>query len=304
MQTKTKNLSLTTREFLRPKLMQYPKVHRFSISLQNIYCFLTGFMHVLPDFYIIGAAKSGTSSLYEYLIQHPAIYSAVSKEPRFFDKYYDRGINYYRVGFPFKFQKFSAKRSGKDFVTGEATVRYLDHPFVPKRIKELTPNAKFLVLLRNPIERAFSHYTMMASKRKEELTFEEAINQEQTRTKKEFEKMEQNQHYYSSEFYHHAYLDRGIYVKKLQLWMNVFPKNQFLIIQSENFFKNPSLTYKSILKFLNLSNWELNEYKTIGPGKYKKSQMNPNTRKKLIEYFKPYNEQLFEFLGERFDWNE
>ena len=73
------------------------------------YCGATGFLHVKPDFYIIGFAKCGTTSLFEYLISHPNIHPPKGKEIDFFDRLYSRGINWYKVGFPFTIQKFIEK---------------------------------------------------------------------------------------------------------------------------------------------------------------------------------------------------
>jgi len=262
-------------------------------------------MHVLPDYYIIGAAKSGTTSLYDYLVQHQCVQPITTKEPRFFDKYYNRGENWYRINFPFTFQKFiSEKINKKKFITGDATPRYLDHPHAPHRIKKITPNAKFIILLRNPIDRAYSNYNMRINAKREHLSFEDTIEKERKQGKDEFKKMQQNEEYYSRDYYHNAYLDRSIYVDKLKRWMEVFPKEKFLIIQSEEFFKDTSKMYKEVLEFLNLPNQELPEYKQIGKAKYKQPKMNSETRKKLVEYFKPHNERLYEFLGRRFDWDE
>lgn len=304
MKLKINELSFSSRQYIRPALNKHKTFHKFTLTIHSIYYNLTGNFHLLPDFYILGAAKSGTSSLYEYLIQHPFIHSAFTKEPRFFDKYFYKGINWYKIQFPTKIQKFiDEKFLKKKFLTGESTVRYLDHPFVPQRIKKITPNAKFIILLRNPIDRAFSHYTMMEHKHKEDLSFDEAISKESERTREEFAMMEKDENYYSSEYYHHAYLDRGIYYKKIEKWFKVFPKEQFLIIQSEELFKNPNETYQQIIKFLNLPDWKLKNYSIVGPGKYKKQKISNEARKKLTEFFKPHNERLFELLRKKFDWN-
>ena len=274
------------------------------VSLHRKYCTLTGFLHVLPDFYVIGAAKCGTSSLYDYLIKHPSIQPVVIKEIRYFGKYYNRGLNWYRVCFPFRFQKYYVKNIlKKDFLTGEATPRYLDNPHVPGRIKQITPNAKFIALLRNPIDRAYSHHNMMFNGGDETLSFEDAIKKEEERTHEEFKKMENDGNYYSDKYFQQAFLHRGIYVDKLKQWMKVFPKEQFLIIQSEEFFNNTPTEYNKILKFLGLPEWELTDYKGVGMGKYK-SKLDPTTRKELIEFFRPHNERLYEFLGTRFDWDQ
>jgi len=300
LQTQLNQTTRNIRKFLRPRLAKHHNLHKIVISSHRKYCSMTGFLHVLPDYLIIGAQKSGTNSLYWYLLQHPLVGPAITKEIRFFDKYYDRGLNWYRVCFPFKIQKFFTK----NFVTGEATERYLDYPSSPQRVKKNLPNAKFILLLRNPVDRAYSHYNMRFNARKETLSFEDAIAQETERTQGEFEKMKNDENYYSRDYFHHSYLDRGIYEKKIKRWMDVFPKEQFLIIQSEEFLKHKSEYYNKVLKFLNLPSWELLDYKEIGLAKYKQSKMREDTRKKLVEFFKPHNEKLYEFLGVNFSWDK
>ncbi len=294
-----------TREFLRPRLAKHRKLHDFVISLDRAYSNLTGFAHVFPDFYLIGAQKCGTSALYDYLVQHPSIHPCITKEPRFFDKYYLRGINWYRSCFPFTLKKNIEKNLfHRKFLTGEATERYFEHPHVPERIKKVTPNSKFIALLRNPTTRAYSHYNMRYESKKEELSFEQALNQEKERTKGEFKKMLEDENYYSKDYFHHSYLDRGIYFDKLKRWMKVFPKEQFLILKSEEFFKDPNTTYNKVLKFLDLPKWQLQEYKKIGAGVYKRPAIEPQLKQQLDEFYKPYNEKLYKLLETRFDWND
>jgi len=300
MQPQTKKPA-NFRRTLRKKLKQNPQLHQSVISLHGVYCSLTGFMHVLPDFYIIGAAKCGTTSLYQYLIRHPSVNPGIGKEIHFFEDLYYRGENWYRACFPFKFQKFFSQLNHHAFVTGDSTPRYIDHPHVPKRIQKLTPNAKFIVMLRNPIDRAFSHYNMNLKNKYESLSFEEAIKREPERIKDEFEKMEKTGKV-SHEYYLYACLDRGIYVDRLKRWMNVFPKENFLIIKSEDFFEDTSHHYKKVLEFLNLSSFELDEYGAHMTGHYKEKQIEPNVRKQLEEFFQPHNEKLYEFLNRDFAW--
>ena len=292
------------RNNVRLRLQNHPKLHKFAVYSHRKYCTLTGCLHVLPDYLILGAQKSGTNSLYWYLRQHPYVKRATTKEILFFDKYYDRGLDWYRVNFPLKIQKDFLKILGKDLLTGEATERYLDHPLAPYRVKESIPNVKFIILLRNPIDRAYSHYNMRHGAGNEPLSFEEAIQKEQDRTKGEFEKMQKDETYYSMAYFHHSYLDRGIYVDKIKRWMSVFPKEQFLILQSEEFLKNTSSIYKKVLKFLELPEWELLEYEEVGRAEYKHPKMNDDTRQKLIEFFRSHNKRLYEFLGVNYNWED
>jgi len=304
MQTQINKVTGGMRLYLRPRLRKHPYFHQLSINVHRKYCKLTGFLHVLPNFYIIGAAKCGTSSLYEYLIYHPEVQPAVTKEVHFFDHYFERGLNWYKVCFPLKLHKFFVQNLGKKkFITGEASPRYIDHPNSPKRIKEITPKAKFIVLLRNPIDRAYSHYNMNVRQGIETLSFEEAIEQQTKRTKDEFKKMEEDENYYSKPYFSYSYIERGIYIKKLEHWMKYFSKEQFLVLKSEDMLKKPNETYQQILKFLNLSPWVLKEYKHYRVSSYKKPLINPATRQQLRDFFKPHNEKLSEFLGKNFEWD-
>ncbi|MEJ2557594.1 MAG: sulfotransferase domain-containing protein, partial [Anaerolineae bacterium] len=123
------------------------------------YRLITRFMRVLPDFLIIGAQKCGTDSLFRYLGGHPCIKLASSKEAHYFDLKFDKGINWYRSHFPLIPYKYSVKRLRKqDLITGEATPYYLFHPHAPGRAAAIVPHVKLIVLLRNPADRAYSHY--------------------------------------------------------------------------------------------------------------------------------------------------
>ena len=296
------HLDPVSRKKIRQHISKYPHFHDAVKRIHRIYCKLTGNFHVLPDFYIIGTEKGGTSSLYGYLVQHPDIYSAVTKEINFFGRYYLRGINWYKVNFPSKFQKFFREKIlRKKFLTGEASVRYLDHPHAAYRIKETTPNAKFIILLRNPVNRAYSQHSMIVRGGHENLSFEEAVEKESIRTKVEFEKMKKDPSYYSNSFFRYSYLSRGIYVNSLKLWMSIFPKENFLILNSEEFFKNPSKIFNRTLDFLNVKNIDLDEYKVFR-AQNKNPPMNQTLREKLEQFFIPHNQKLYDFLKIDFGW--
>jgi len=289
---------------LRHKLEKYPKLQKIVTSIYLKYCNATGFLHTTPDFYIIGFAKCGTTSLFEYLISHPNVHPPKGKEIDFFDRLYSRGINWYKVGFPFKIQKFfDTVFLRKKFLTGEATPRYIEHPHAINRIKEITPNAKFIILLRNPIDRAFSQHNMNVKNDYEINNFSDALKEEPRRIANRIEKMSNDVSYYSWNFDLYAYLEHGIYVDKIKRWMEVFPKEQFFIIQSEEFLKNPSKIYNDVLEFLGLANWEPKEFVLYKKREYKE-KMNSDLRNELVEYFKPHNKRLYDFLGKSFDWDK
>ena len=291
------------RKNIIPKLSKHPKIRLFFSNLYKIYFSIFGHLHVLPDFYIIGTQKGGTSSLYDYLITHPSIEPCYTKEPSYFDRYFERGLHWYKVSFPFKLHKFiKINFFKKNFLTGEASVRYLDHPFAPQRIKEITPDAKFIILLRNPISRSFSQYSRVKGNNRENLSFKEAFLNESKRTKDDFKKIYENPLYYADSYFTYSYFERGLYVDKIKRWMEVFPKEQFLIIQSEEFFKNPSKTYNDVLEFLGLKLFSLKKFEI--KGKVNKNRtIDDDFRNELVDYYKPHNQKLYDFLGKSFDWN-
>jgi len=289
----------------RIKVGTWLRKHKTSLavarSLNKVLYTTTGSVHILPDFLIIGAARSGTTSLYEYLIKHPSIMPAVGKEIYFFDKKFNRGGNWYKSFFATKLTKsrLESIQKGK-CITGEATPRYLYHPHSPNRVYDLIPKVKLIVLLRNPIDRAYSHYQMEKEHEHEELTFEEATQQEEDRVREDMKRMDTDENFYSVNFYRKSYLTRGIYVNQLKRWFKKFPREQFRIIKSEDFYEKTPKIYQQVLDFLGLPKFELKSFKAYKMRKY--SGITPETRKKLNEYFRPHNEQLYQLLDRNFGW--
>lgn len=267
-----------------------------------LYRGLTSPLRVSPDFIIIGAQKCGTTSLYNYLIQHPCIFPAFRKELNFFDIGFQRGNLWYRSYFPTAFYKTYKERIyNQNTITGEATPQYLFHPLAAERIAQTLPNAKFIVLLRNPVTRAFSHFNHMKVRGFESLSFEEALERESSIMKAELEKINQNRCYHCTDFLNHSYVSRGIYIDQLKRWMIFFPREQFLFIKYEDFTTDPATSFRDALNFLGLPEWELSNYSSFNSGKYS-SSLNLETKKYLMDFFEPYNQRLYEFLDTSFDW--
>jgi hypothetical protein len=248
-------------------------------------------MPKMPDFLIIGASKCGTTSLFNYIIQHPEVIRGRKKEIHFFNHHYNKGITWYRKQFPLLKNR---KGYSKKAITGEATPNYLYRHEIPQKVHESMPNVKLIVLLRDPVERAFSHYQHRERKRimtksnvKEE--FEEAV-------KEQIEVINS-----SEEVIHKSYIYQGLYVEHLKAWMNIFPKEQFLIIKSEELFTNPEKIVDEVFDFLDLYPLKLTEYHHYHAGNYK-DVMTPEIRSTLVDFFKPYNKKLNKFLNRDFGW--
>ncbi|MDQ6660392.1 MAG: sulfotransferase domain-containing protein, partial [Chloroflexota bacterium] len=248
----------------------------------------------MPDFLIIGTQKGGTTSLYNYLQVHTDITSAVRKEVHFFDRRFNlnRGLAWYRGHFPTKVEKYYAQRFRlQAFLTGEATPEYLFLPHIPKRVAQVLPHVKLIVLLRNPIDRAYSQYQHAVVQGHETRSFEEAIYAQEAGIAEERTMILQDEDYEPYTYMQHCYLLRSIYIDQLQRWMSLFPREQFLILKSEAFYADPAVALKQVLGFLNVPISEAHlrkgEYKPYNNNQY--TSMDPALRDHLITFFEPYN---------------
>lgn len=260
--------------------------------------FLNANFRALPDFLIIGAQKGGTTSLWDYLLQHPQVLSNYDnrKEIQFFDQKFKKGLYWYKAHF--ETQKFIREKkevfNGGNILTGEATTHYIFHPLAPKRIKSILPNVKIIVLLRNPVSRAYSHYHHEVRKHRENLSFKEAIKFEPMRLKGSYEKILANPNFFCKERHDHSYLERGKYYDQLVHWYYCFPKNQILVLKSEDFFNKPETIYKIVLNFLELPYYEGVKFNKINQGTYE--NIEPALAKQLQNYFYNHNKNLYQLL--------
>lgn len=262
---------------------------------------LTSWIRVLPDFIIIGGQRCGTSSIYRYLVQHPCIAPAQTKEVHFFDHNFHKGRLWYRARFSPVWSRWLALARGRQFATGEASPYYMFHPHVPRRIFQTIPQAKLIALLRNPVDRAYSHYQHAVRKGRENLPFEEAIQKEAERLRDETELMLVDKHNSSAVHQHNSYLSRGVYVDLLKAWLSLFPGQQLLVLRSEDFFADTGGTLERVFSFLKLPPWKIQDLRPYNKGTYQ--GMAPATRNQLLEYFAPHNERLRDLLGENFGWD-
>lgn len=254
----------------------------------------------IPNFIIIGVQKGGTTSLYNYLIQHPRILPATQKELQFFSLNFSRGVSWY-------LSQFSPQVDGDHLLTGEASPYYIFHPHTPQRIYKTFPKVKLIALLRNPVKRALSHYIYYYYTLKEQglesLSLPEAIQQESQRLNGELAKMLADPDYDSYNYRHYSYLTRGIYVDQLLHWFKIFPREQLLILKSEDLYQNPSATVNQVLDFLELPSLELPMYHPYNSSTHD-VEISPEFEQDLQEFFRPHNQRLVELLGNHFKWEE
>ncbi len=258
---------------------------------------------VLPDFMLIGAQKGGTSSLFLNLLHHPEVIPPLHKEMFFFDDFYDKGLRWYLAHFPQRTELENHRgKINRCPATCDGTITYLTHPLAPSRIREHVPGARFLVLLRNPVNRAYSHYRHMIRDRFETREFSKIINWEYEHLQPLFydknypDKLE-DPHFALNT----RYLSRGLYAIHLRRWFKYFPREQFYIIENKNYFANEDAEFQSILRFLGLSEWKPEKHEKINVGTYR-SPMPDNDRELLEDFFKPHNEDLNKLLKWDTDW--
>ena len=263
---------------------------------------ITKILYTKPDFIIIGAQRCGTSSLFGLINQQPGFIMAKGKELHYFDLNYDKPFSWYLKHFPSNPVRLFAKlRDYNNILSGEASPYYLYHPLVPGRLSNCCPQMKFIVLLRNPVDRAYSQYQKNIQNGLETLSFEEAIGLEDERLEGEEEKIINDPGYKSQNHRIFSYLSRGLYIVQVKRWFAFFPKENFHFIESENYFAQPLQSVKAIFEFLNVPGVPDIKDNRIVKGNY--HPMSPNTRARLLKFYKSFNEELSDTISMSFNWD-
>jgi hypothetical protein len=193
------------------------------------------------DFFIAGAPKAGTTSLYYYLEEHPEIEMSSQKEPDYFSDIplQEQGMYYgkNRINTLDKYESLFAQKEG--VIYGEGSVSYLFYENVAEDIKKYNPNAKIIIMLRNPIDRAFSHYLMDYRLGLVSDSFEDIINKKSK--------------YKNAHLFYQQYIEVSEYAKQIQRYCNVFSTDNLLLIDYEDFKGDVSGTVDLVYDFLKVS---------------------------------------------------
>ncbi len=240
----------------------------------------------LPDYVIIGECKCGTTSLYQYLIQHPNILETYgnpevahlgTKEIRFFDRCWAKGLDWYKSCFP-------ETKDGQ--ITGEGSPEYFFRTTAMNRIHQSLPDTKLILLLRNPTDRLYSHFCHMErwvpgwkGKYKSFRDFLDSAGEE-----------------------NYFIIKKGIYADSLKKWFKVIPENHFIIIGTEGFSVRTQDIYSKVLAILGMEDYQLPtiEFFRLSSN----PPMSPEIRQELLDLYRPYNEELYELLNLRMDWDK
>ncbi|UQU66628.1 sulfotransferase domain-containing protein [Couchioplanes caeruleus] len=259
----------------------------------------------LPDFLIVGTKRGGTTSLWRYLVQHPLVPRLFpawnTKTSHYFEENWSRGQAWYRSHFPTERQRAALERRyGAPPKVGEAAPLYMFHPLVADRVADLMPQVRIIVLLRDPVERAYSHWKERRGEGVEPLGFAEALAAEQERTAGERERLIAEPGSVSEAFDWYSYRARGRYLEHLEPWLARFPREQMLFLPSETLYRDPAGTYARTLDFIGLPPHELESYDVFNDRPSK--GMDPAVRAELTAYYRPFNAALAERLGLSLAW--
>jgi hypothetical protein len=262
--------------------------------------------HAAPDFMIIGTAKAGTTSLFQYLAQHPDIIPSKTKELFYFGTPSQwRGLRWYLTNFPLK-------EEAENKLTFEATPAYLYNIYAPEKIGYLFPDMRFIASLRDPVKRAFSHWSSRHNRNKngelyDARSFEEAVNQE----------LDENY----KDPHAHRFLYKGMYATHLKNWYQYYPPENILLLDFDELKQNPKSFLAKVAQFLSIEN--IYDRFTVTDEKEKmlftkdnnnehelihyhaspyKSKLSEEMEKKLRELYAPYDEGLKKLTGQTFSW--
>lgn len=268
----------------------------------------TAHARTLPDFLIIGAKRGGTTSLWNYLVAHPQVlpmFPAVQqiKSPHYFDIHYAKGESWYRSTFATGAQRRAAEaRLGKPVVTGEASPYYMFHPLAAERASALLPQAKIVVSLRNPVDRAYSNYHERRGCGVEPLeTFEQAIEAESDRLRGEEERILADPTYYSPSHDSHSYLARGRYLEHLERWLDRYDPADVLVLLQDDLVRDAHGVFVRLCTFLGLEPVALPTY--ARHNYLPVPRLADETRAWLVDYYRPHNAALAERLGIELPWD-
>lgn len=230
---------------------------------------------------IIGAQKSGTSSLLKYLTANFMIGEPFKKEVHYFDFNSNKNNRWYHSHFSFSTSQ----------LTGEASPFYLYHPDVPKRVKKYHSKIKLIAILRDPVERAWSQYSMNINKGLESLGFKEALLKEEERLlNADFDDPQSAQQLYS-------YKTRGLYAQQLNNWYQHFPMEQLMVMSYHQFYSNPWHEVQKIYRFLNVAPYMGSTLTFKENQTPQKADIDSESKKLLMEYYKQPNLELKNLTG-------
>lgn len=261
-----------------------------------------------PNFLIIGAKRGGTTSLYKYLMEHPSMLSTFPRPARvkgtyFFDENFDRGLEWYFSHFAFRTTVSAAtRRLGQQAFTGEASPYYLFHPLAAQRAAAVIPATKVIALLRNPIDRADSHFRERRANNTEPIAdFAEALRAEPERLHGEDQKILEDPSYRSVAHRHMSYAAQSEYDVAIQRWFDAFGRDNVLVERSEDLYAEPQAVFDRVCSHIGVDTATLADPRVFNA--QPKSKLPAETIAFLAERLQPSVDRLEELLGHSMRWD-
>jgi Sulfotransferase domain len=247
----------------------------------------------LPTTVIVGAQKAGTTQLYAYLVKHPRCYGAAEKEVDYFSKHPHRSVAWYRSRFPWR--RRVIRKQGQVI---EASPSYLPTPSALRKMQKVLPDARIVVLLRDPVSRAFSHYQHKKTRHVESRSFAEVVEDEIRNNPftprwgvalgDDVQPML-------------GYVSRGYYALQLEALQKLYRKNRVLIIDSAKLFEDTAAVCNRVFDYCGLEDFDVEPSKVFNRGYYQET-IDPLVADRLREHYRPYDAMLQELLGQSFGW--
>lgn len=216
----------------------------------------TATQRVLPNLLICGAQRCGTTSMYQALRQHPNALRPVGRKGvhYFDDTTYENGLGWYRAHFPLALTtRRVARRTGQPSLVFESSPYYLFHPAAASRIAADLPGVRAIVLVRDPVERAYSAHAHESARGYELESFERAVDLEASRLAGEVERLGADPSYASHAHRHQSYLTRGRYLEQITRLTDALGRDRVLVLDADDFFLDPEPVWAQVSAFSGLS---------------------------------------------------
>ena len=262
---------------------------------------LTADLRMEPSFIIAGAQRSGTTTLFHLLAEHPnLVRPTLVKGTGYFDDYYPRGRRWYRAHFPIRLLARWLSRGSGPLSTFECSGYYMFHPLAPGRIAEELPDARVVVMLRNPVDRAVSAHGHERMRGFESISMPQALDREGGRLSGEVDRLARGDGYRSFAHRHHAYLGRGEYAGQVSALMEAVGRDRVYVMDADAFFADPRDEFASLQRWLGLPVWLPEHIDRWNAGS--REPLSPAWRERLDRHFEPHDRALAELIGHPLSW--
>lgn len=253
-----------------------------------------------PDFLVVGTMRGGTSSLFKYLCQHPDLRRPLRKETEYLGLDFDHDLDWYRTHFPIE-------TPGRRWKTFEATPYYLFHPHSAARAAAILPEIRVIGLLRDPVERAYSHYEHMVRSGHESLAFADALDVESARLEAALAPgaLEGGRTAGALAHHRHSYVARGWYLPQILRWEQTIGPSRCLWLFAEDLYREPLSVLSQIADHVSISRWTPKEFRNFSyeGGQRNRSAVPPIERRSLLGAYVPGYGPLAAHLGRELPWD-